>query len=118
MKIALIWASNNEEKYWNKILKDLIAKWHTVYPVNPNETKIEKLHTHKVLQTVPKSFDIVNFVVPPNVTLQILKKHEKILKDKKVWVQPGAEDQEVKNFLENNWFTDYIVDICIMVEKI
>jgi len=118
MKIVLIWASNNPEKYWNKILKDLIGKWYTVYPVNPKETEIEWLHTHKILKTVKKDFDIINFVVPANVTLQILQKYTDLLKTKKVWIQPGAESDEIKDFLKNNWFTDYITDSCIMIEKI
>jgi predicted CoA-binding protein len=118
MKIVLIWASNDPEKYGNKILKDLVSKWHTVHPVNPKEAEIEWLHTHKILKTVPKDFDIVDFVVPPNVTLQILIKYEKLLKNKKIWIQPWAEDQEVIDFLKNNWFTDYITGSCIMIEKI
>lgn len=118
MKIALIGASNNPEKYWNKILKDLVSKWYTVYPINPNEDKIEWLQTHKVLSTVPKDFDIINFVVPANVTLQILKKHTDLLKNKKVWIQPGAESDEVKEYLKDNWFSDFITDSCIMVQKI
>jgi len=118
MKIALIGASNNTEKYWNKILKDLVNKWHTVYPVNPKETKIEWLKSHKILKTVPKDFDIIDFVVPANVTLQILQKHKDLLQNKKVWIQPWAENDEVKDFLKNNWFTDYITGSCIMIEKI
>ena len=118
MKIVLIGASNDPEKYGNKILKDLVGKWHTVHPVNPKETEIEWLHTHKILKTVPKDFDIIDFVVPANVTLQILKKYTDLLKNKKVWIQPGAEDNEVKEFLKDNWFTDFITDSCIMVEKI
>jgi predicted CoA-binding protein len=118
MKIVLIWASNNPEKYGNKILKDLIKKWHIVYPLNPKEIEIEWLHTHKTLKTVPKDFDIIDFVVPANVTLQILQKYTELLKNKKVWIQPGAEDNEVKTFLKDNWFTDYITDSCIMIEKI
>lgn len=117
MKIVIIWASNNPEKYGNKILKDLQDKWHTIYPVNPNESEIEWLRTHKILKTVPKSFDIINFVVPANITLQILQKYKNLLKNKKVWIQPGAEDNEVKAFLENNWFTDYTTDSCIMLKK-
>lgn len=118
MKIVLIGASNNPEKYWNKILKDLVGKWYTVHPVNPNENEIEWLHTHKILKTVPKDFDIIGFVVPAKVTLQILKKYTELLKNKKVWIQPGAENYEVKAFLKDNWFTDYITDSCIMVSKI
>jgi predicted CoA-binding protein len=117
-KIVLIWASNDEEKYWNKILKDLVSKWYDVIPVNPKEDEIEGIRTHKLLKTVPKNFDIINFVVPANVTLQILKKYSELLKNKKVWIQPWAEDEEVKTFLSENEFSDYITDSCIMIEKI
>ena len=118
MKIIIIWASNNQEKYGNKILKDLIWKWHIVIPVNQNELEIEWLKTHKILNTCPKDFDIINFVVPANITIQILKKHTELLKNKKVWIQPGAESDEIIEFLENNKFKDYITWACIMVEKV
>jgi len=117
-KVVIIWASNNEEKFWNKILKNLISKWYDVIPVNPNEAEIEWVKTHKILKTVPKNFDIINFVVPANITLQILQKYKVLLKDKKVWIQPWAENDEVKEFLKENEFTDFITDSCIMIEKI
>jgi predicted CoA-binding protein len=89
-----------------------------VVPVNPKEQNIEWLKTHKLLSTVPKSFEIFNFVVPPKVTLQILKKHQKFLQNKKVWIQPWAEDEEVEKFLQENNFTDYTTKSCIMIEDI
>jgi len=118
MKIVLIWVSNNEDKFWNKIFKDLISKWHLVIPVNPKESEIEWIRTHKILKTVPKNFDIINFVVPPKVTLQILQKYTKLLQNKKIWIQPWAEDEEVEKYLKENNFKDYITKSCIMVNKI
>lgn len=118
MKIVLIWASNNKEKYWNKILKDLVNKWYEVIPVNPNEKEIEGIKAHKILKTVPKNFDIINFVVPPKITLQILEKNKELLKNKKVWIQPWAQNDEIKIFLKKNNFSDYITDSCIMINKI
>jgi len=41
-------------------------------------------------------------VVPANITLQILEKYTDLLKNKKVWIQPGAESDEVKSFLKDN----------------
>ncbi len=116
MKIALIWATNDSEKFWNKILKDLISKGHTVIPINPTEREIEWIKTHKNLGFV-RHFDIVNFVVKPEITFQILKKYSKILKNKKIWTQPWASDEKVETFLKEN-FEDYITNSCIMVEKI
>ena len=118
MKIVLVGASNNEEKFGNKIMKDLMEKWHEVVPVNPNEKEVEWIRTHKLLNTVPKNFDVVNFIVLPNVTLQILKKYKDLLVNKKVWIQPWAEDDEIETFLKDNWFKDCVTKSCIMVQKI
>ena len=117
-KIIVVGASNNPEKYGNKIVKDLVKKWYDVIPINPNEKEIEWIKTHKILKTVPKNFDIINFVVPPKVTLQILEKYTTLLKNKKVWIQPGAENEEVKDFLKENDFSDYITNSCIMIENL
>ena len=117
MNIILIGASNNIEKFGNKILKDLVKKGHNVIPINPNEKKIEGLKTHKMLSTAPKSCEIINFVVPPKVTLQILKKYKNLLINKKVWIQPWAEDEEIKTYLVENNFNDTIIGKCIMLEE-
>lgn len=118
MKIILIGASNNPEKFGNKIMKNLISKWHTVIPVNPKEKFIEWVKTHINIWFIKGNYDIVNFVVTPDVTLQILQKYKDKLKDKKIWCQPGASNDEVKKFLEENNFKDYITDSCIMIENI
>jgi predicted CoA-binding protein len=118
MKIVLIGASNNTEKFGNKIMKDLLKKWHTVIPVNPKEKLIEWVKAHINLWFIKTDYDIVNFVVPPEVTLQILQKYSDILKNKKIWCQPWASNEDVKSFLENNEFKDFITDSCIMVKKI
>ena len=44
--IALIGASNDKNKYGNKILLDLVSKGHNVVPVNPKETIIAGLKSY------------------------------------------------------------------------
>lgn len=117
MKIALVWASNDTEKYGNKILKDLIKKGHTVYPINTKEDYIENIKAYKSLSEVNDDFEIVNFVVKPEITLQILEKNIEILRNKTIWCQPGASDDLVIDFLKNN-FTHYITDSCIIIQDI
>ena len=118
MKIALVWASNNPEKFWNKILKDLILKWHKVFPINPKEEKIEGINVYKNISDIKDEYEIINFVTKPEVTLNILKNNFELLKNKKIWCQPGASNNEIKVFLEKNNFKDYIIDSCIMIEDI
>lgn len=114
MNIALVWASNDTSKYGNKILHNLLAKWHLVFPVNPREDFIETLKAYKNLWEIKNKIDIVNIVTPPKVTLEILKESLS-LNLKKVWIQPGASDDEVLKFVKSNDF-DYIADACIMID--
>lgn len=118
MKIALIWVSNDKQKYWNKILNDLINKWYTVYPVNPKEDIIEWIKAFKSIDMIKNNFLIANFVVNPKITLDILQKNLVLLKDKTIWCQPWASDEFVKIFLRDNNFKNYITDSCIMLQKI
>lgn len=116
--IVLIWASNNPEKYWNKILKDLISKGYNIYPINPKEETIEWMKVYKNLDEISFDYEVVNFVVKPEITLNILKNNIQLLKNKKIWCQPWSSNEEIKQFLEDNNFSDYITDSCIMVQKI
>ncbi len=120
-KIVLVWASNNSEKYWNKILKDLVSKGYTVYPINPKEEEIEWIKAYKSLEkflSYNLDFDVINFVVRPSIVLKDLQINLEKIKDKKIWCQPGASDDEVIWFLHKNWFKDYIVNSCIMLEDL
>ena len=120
-KIVLVWASNNPEKYWNKILKDLVGKWYTVYPVNPKEEEIEGIKAYKSLKNFLSynlDFDVINFVVRPSVVYKEIKENLEQIKDKKIWCQPWASDDEVIKLLFENDFQDYIVNSCIMLEDL
>jgi len=119
--IVLVWASNNPEKYWNKILKDLIGKWYTVYPVNPKEEEIEGIKAYKSLKNFLSynlDFDVINFVVRPSVVYKEINENIDQIKDKKIWCQPGASDDDVIRLLFENDFNDYIVNSCIMLEDL
>jgi predicted CoA-binding protein len=121
MRVVLIWASNNPDKFWNKILKDLVKKWHTVFPINPKEEKIELIECYKNLKTFLElkiDYDIINFVINPDIVLKILEVNKDDIFDKTIWCQPGACNDKVELFLEKNLFTNYITNSCIMIENI
>ena len=118
-KIVLVGASKNPEKYGNKILKDLVGKGYTVFPINPKEKEIEGVKTYKTLKDFLEEnidLDVINFVVKPEIVLEILQKNLEKIKNKKIWCQPGASDEKVIDFLQKNNFKDYIVDSCIMLQ--
>jgi len=119
--IVLVWASNNPEKFGNKILKNLVNKWYTVYPVNHKEEEIEWIKCYKNLESFLEyniDFDVINFVIRPNIVLKILDKNLDRIYDKKIWCQPWASNDEVINFLHENNFKNYIVESCIMLKNL
>lgn len=115
MKIAIAWASKDRSKYGNKILKDLLKKWHDIYPINPKESEIEWIKCFKDLSLLPKDIEVINIVTPPEVTIKILKGANELW-FKNVWCQPWSTDDEVKKYLMDNGFK-YIVDSCIMIHS-
>jgi len=119
--IVLVWASNNPEKYWNKILKDLVGKWYNVYPINPKDKEVEWIKAFKNLESFLSyglDFDVINFVVRPSIVYKELQHNLEQIKDKTIWCQPWASDDDVIKFLFENGFKDYIVNSCIMLEKL
>jgi len=113
--IALIGASNDKNKYGNKIYLDLRNKGYNVTPINPKEKTIENDKAYTSVEEMEKLPDIANFVVPPPIALKIAQ-HIVKLGIKYLWFQPGSESNELEEWLENNEEIKYLVNSCIMVE--
>ena len=111
--IALIGSSNDPRKYGNKILLDLTKKGYTVYPVNKKEKQIEGLKAYKNIEMLKETPSIINFVIPPDEGLVVTRDLVEKGYDN-FWYQPGAESDEISEFLKINK-KNYIDDKCIMV---
>lgn len=95
-------------------MKDFLGKGFEVLPVNPNYDEIERLKCYKSVKELPKDIDVIVFVVPPRVGLEVAKEAVEA-GFKKLWFQPGAESEEIKQFLEKAG-VEYSFEKCIMVE--
>ena len=111
--IALIGSSNDPRKYGNKILLDLTKKGYTVYPVNKKEKESEGLKAYKNIEMLEEIPSIINFVIPPDEGLVVTRDLVEKGYDN-FWYQPGAESDEISEFLKINK-KNYIDDKCIMV---
>ncbi len=111
--VAVVGATDNQRKYGNVIYLDLKQKGFRVYPVNPTRDTVDGDPTFATLADLPEPPDIVNFVVPPTRTLRVLKQ-AKELGFTTAWVQPGAESDDVLDYLDGHNF-DYLANACIMV---
>ena len=115
VKIALIGASNDKEKYGNKIYLDLKLKGYDIIPINPKEKIIEGDKVYSSLNTMEKLPDIVNFVVPPPIAMKVAQEAVK-LGIRHLWFQPGSESQELENWLNITKGIRYLINSCIMID--
>ena len=113
--IALIGASNDKQKYGNKIYRDLRNKGYNVTPINPKEKTIEGDKAYTSIEEMEKLPDIANFVVPPPIAMNIAQ-HISKLGVTHLWFQPGSESNELEAWLKKTDGIEYLINACIMVE--
>lgn len=112
-KFAVIGATDNPEKYGNRIVKNLKNRGYEVYPVNPKLDAVEGLTCYKTLSDVPVKVDIVDFVVPPAVTEKTLEECVK-LGLTRIWLQPGSESEAAIAYCKEHNLK-VVHDVCVMV---
>lgn len=112
---AVVGASKDPEKYGHRVYKDLREAGYAVYPVNPNAKEILGDKCYPDLEKLPKKPDVVDVVVPPKITEEIVKTCKR-LGITKVWMQPGSESETAIRFCDGNGI-DVIHDVCVMVER-
>lgn len=115
-KFVVAGSFRNETKYAYKILKTLVKKGYEVYPVNPRFSDVDGVKCYKSVSDIPFDIDVVNVVTPPSVTETIIKEcREKSIK--RVWLQPGAENEAAIKFCRDNNI-DVIHGLCVMLESL
>ncbi|MCP8304233.1 MAG: CoA-binding protein [archaeon] len=113
--IAVVGVSRDPNKYGHRVYRDLKEAGYKVYPVNPNAEEILGERCYPDLGFLPVKPDVVDIVVPPKVTEEIVKTCKE-LGITKVWMQPGSESKGTINFCKENAM-DCISGLCIMVER-
>jgi len=100
-RFAVIGATDDEQKYGNKIFKNLSGRGYEVYPVNPRLKEIEGVKCYPALADIPVKVDVVDFVVPPEVTEATLKECLRLGLER-IWLQPGSESEAAIAFCHKN----------------
>ncbi len=112
---AVVGVSRNLGKFGNIIYHDLKRKGYKVFPINPKAKMINSDKAYESLSKLPIKPDVVDIVVPPNVALDVVKECYE-LGIKKVWLQPGAESDEVIDYCYDHDI-EVIYGMCVMVES-
>lgn len=114
MRVAVIGASSNREKFGNKAVRSYVSQGHEVIPINPTELEVEGLKAYTRVSDVPGELDRALLYVPPAVGVKVLD--DIAAKGVgEVWVNPGADSEELsaraKELGLNTVFACAIVDI-------
>ena len=100
-KFAIVGATDNAEKFGHRILMNLKGRGYEVYPVNPRLDKIEDVTCYHTLSDIPLKVDVVDFVTPPERTVEALKECKKLGLEC-IWLQPGAESDAAIEYCNQN----------------
>ncbi len=94
MKIAIIGASKNRDKYSNKAVRAYKEEHHVVFPVNPNEREIEGLKCYTSVKAIPLDVDVASIYLPPEIGIKVID--EVIEKGvAEVYLNPGSASEEI-----------------------
>ncbi len=113
---AVVGVSDDPQKFGYKIYLDLKAAGYEVYGVNPKLTTIAGDPCYATLAALPKKPAVVDMVVPPAVSLQVVEDC-KAAGIERIWFQPGSDSPEaIKKAL--SYGIHVISDACIMIQKV
>ena len=112
---AVVGASRDPKKYGHQVYRDLRNAGYRVYCVNPNTDEILGNKCYPSLEVLPVKPDVVDIVVPPEITERLVKTCKR-LGITKVWMQPGSESEAAIRFCEENGM-DVVHGVCVMVER-
>jgi predicted CoA-binding protein len=112
---AVVGASTDASKYGNKIFRSLLSAGYTVYGVNPRGGEIEGQKLYRSLADLPEKPAVVDTVVPPRVTEQVVGQCAELGLDQ-VWMQPGSESQTAIEFCREHGIK-VVHDACAMIRR-
>ena len=111
---AVVGASENRNKYGNKVLRAYMQNDLPVYPVHPASTNVEGLTAYPDLYALPTSVHGISIITPPAITEKIVEVVVD-LEIKHVWMQPGAESQAAIDFALSHSINLIAGDACLLV---
>ena len=87
---AVAGASQNRNKYGNKVLRAYMQAGRKVFPVHPAADTVEGLVVYRDLAALPAPVHGVSVITSPAVTESVVQQAAE-LNSRHVWLQPGAE---------------------------
>ncbi|TBU48132.1 NAD(P)-binding protein [Dichomitus squalens] len=117
-KYAVVGASKDQTKFGTKVLKWYQTREQDVTPVHPKEDELEGVKTVRSIGDLPSPSETsISIITPPKITLGVLEQ-AKALNVPALWLQPGAEDEAVVNYIKENGLESKVIygGPCILVQ--
>ena len=113
--VAILGASSNSIKLSHGVLRNLVTHGFRapVYPVNPRLKELDGVQCYPTLDDIPVEVDVVDFVVPPEVTERTLCDCKRLGLER-IWLQPGSESEAALNYCSKNNLK-VVHDTCVML---
>ena len=99
-KVAILGASDNQERYSFKAFQMLQEYGHEPFPVSPKLKELEWKKAFSSLQEIPEKIDTLTMYVGPKVSSG-LEKEILSLNPKRVIFNPGSENPDLGEKLKN-----------------
>jgi len=113
-RFAVVGASQDRDKYGNKVLRCYQQHQRTVVPVNPRAEQIEGLDAFAQLSDIPEPVHGVSIITPPAVTRRVVEQAAE-LGIRHLWMQPGAEDESAVAWARQHDMEVIAGDACLLV---
>lgn len=112
---AVVGASQDRAKFGNRVYRSLLTAGYRVYPVNPRGGELEGAAVYASLADLPEMPDVVDTVVPPRVTEQVVREVQR-LGIGRVWMQPGSESPAAIAYCEQHGI-QVVHRACAMIHR-
>lgn len=100
-RFAVVGASQNREKYGNKVLRAYQQNKLDVVPINPTADEVEGFLAVPNLSALATPVDGISVITPPKITEKVVQEAVD-LGIKNIWLQPGAESLAAIKLAEQN----------------
>lgn len=112
---AVVGASRDPRKFGYQVFRSLRDAGYVVYPINPKGGELEGEKVYRSLAELPQPPEVVNMVVPPAVTEQVVRQAHEIGLTR-IWMQPGAESEASVRYCQEHGM-EVVQQACAMVWK-
>jgi len=111
---AVVGATENPDKFGNKIIKKLKRFGYEVYAVNPMYQEVDGEICYPSLSELPVKVDCVDVVVSPDKSINVLQEVIE-LGIENIWFQPGTFTPEIVDKSEQSGINTVYLN-CVLVE--